>query len=364
MVPSASETRFARLGHFRAVLAIVCILVGLAWCLVACLVSWTGAETFAQNGGDLQLYRRIIERVHSGERYYDAAGAELRQAGYPSHSPFNWRLPIYAWVMGGLPSLGWGRVLVCLGALAGIGLAYAVADRTGGKGRAAVAALLLAGAFLWCIDGDAFLAQELWSGLLILCSILMYALDRRYSGVLFGLAAVFFRELALPYCAIAVMFALWQRRWKEAGLWALGLSFYGLFLAYHAGEVARHVTGADRTAENWIQFGGAGFVVSTVQMNSYLFNLPSWVAALYLVASLVGLAAWRSEVGLRMLTTVAAYVTAFTIVGLPFNTYWGLMYAPLLPFGLVWVPAALRDLGRSIRAGLSPASLAALPASR
>jgi hypothetical protein len=178
------------------------------------------------------------------------------------------------------------------------------------------------------------------------------------------LAAVFFRELALPYCAIAVMFALWKRRWKEAGLWALGLSVYGLFLAYHAAEVWRHVTSTDRTAESWIQFGGAAFVISTVQMNSYLFNLPRWVAALYLVASVVGLSAWRSEVGLRMLATVAPYVAAFTIVGLPFNTYWGLMYAPLLPFGLAWAPAALRDLVRSIRAGVSATLLPALPASR
>jgi hypothetical protein len=120
-------------------------------------------------------------------------------------------------------------------------------------------------------------------------------------------------------------------------------------MAYHTFEVTRRVTGADRVeADGWVQFGGMAFVLATVQMNAFLFNLPRWVAAVYLVLALVGLAGWRGNTGTRISLTATIYIAAFAIVGKPMNNYWGLLDAPLLAFGAVHAPAALRDLFRAL----------------
>jgi hypothetical protein len=341
----SSPTRYANLNRLPARLVPGALAAALVWCLLSALVPRTPGSAPAQQGGkDLEVYRRIVERVHAGESYYDAAGIELRAGGYPTGSLFNWRTPVYAWLIGGLPSPAWARWLLILGALGTMLAAYAAVQREGGTSRAAAAVLLLAGVFLWCVDGDAFLAQELWAGLLIALSICAYALGRRRAGMAAGLGALFFRELALPYCIIALGLAARQKRWREAAGWLCGLLAYAVFLTYHAFQVSARISPGDRLPGSWVQFGSIPFLLATCRMNQFLLVLPLWVSALYLPLSLFGLAGWRGEMGLRCALTACAYVAAFAVLGQPFNDYWGLLYAPLLPFGLVWAPTAVRDL--------------------
>ena len=59
---------------------------------------------------------------------------------------------------------------------------------------------------------------------------------------------------------------------------------------------------------------------------------------------LIGLIGWRGKVGTRVGLTVGIYVLAFMIVGRGDNNYWGLMFAPLLPLGLLLAPRSLADL--------------------
>jgi hypothetical protein len=161
---------------------------------------------------------------------------------------------------------------------------------------------------------------------------------------------LFIRELALPYVLIAFYLAVRERRRGEGALWFGGLVLYGLFMTYHGWEVTRRLTEIDRVEpDGWVQFGGARFLMAASQMNAYLFNLPAWVAGAYLVFSLLGLAGWHGNTGTRVGLTVFAYVAAFSIVGKPYNGYWGLMIAPLLTFGLVQSPAATGDLFHAIR---------------
>ena len=75
--------------------------------------------------------------------------------------------------------------------------------------------------------------------------------------------------------------------------------------------------------QGWVQFGGAGFVISTVQMNAYLLLLPQWVTAIYFALALLGFAGWTSQAGQRAGITAALYVVAFSFVGQSFNQYWG-----------------------------------------
>ena len=37
-------------------------------------------------------------------------------------------------------------------------------------------------------------------------------------------------------------------------------------------------------------------------------------------------------------------MSAFSVLGGLYNAYWGLLFAPLLPFGVARAPACLRDL--------------------
>ncbi|HXG12032.1 MAG TPA: hypothetical protein VNK04_19920 [Gemmataceae bacterium] len=363
MDQAISATRFACRTRPQALATLAVTAAALAWCMAAYLNRPTVPITSSGGSGgeDLRLYRRIAERVRAGANYHDAAGDELRRRGYPTGSVFNWRPPTYAWVLGAaLGPLG-GQVLLIAIVIAALLTAYTVERREGGRGRATAVVVLMVGAFLWCVDGDAFFAQELWAAALIALSVGGYALGRWHLGLATGLLALFFRELALPYALIAAFLAFRQGRRREAVLWAVGLALYAVFMVYHGMEVLRRITPADRVeADGWVQFGGARFLLSACGMNVLLFRLPAWVAAFYLVFSLLGLAGWRGETAARVGLTAFAYTAAFAIIGKPYNCYWGLLFAPLLPFGLVRAPAALRDLFGALRiatirrAGVSP----------
>src|SRR5206468_12268143 len=98
--------------------------------------------------------------------------------------------------------------------------------------------------------------------------------------------------------------------------------------------------------------GGPAFVIHTSQMNVWLFKLPAWVALLYLTASFLGLAWWSGPTAARVRLTVALYALAFLVVGKPFNGYWGLLYVALLPFGIIRVVPAVRQLFKGLGSAL------------
>ena len=175
------------------------------WALVALYWPRTAPGGVTQEGGkDLEAYRRIVARVHQGEDYYTAAGVELRSGGYATSSVFNWRPPLYAWLLAAFPQPEWGQGLLVVLVLFTLALAYHAERTDGGVGRAMLVMVLMAGAFLWCIDGDAFFSQELWAGVLIATSVCAFATQQRAIGVVAGLAALLMRELALPYVVVAV----------------------------------------------------------------------------------------------------------------------------------------------------------------
>ena len=203
---------------------------------------------------------------------------------------------------------------------------------------AAGGAFLLLGGLAWCFIPLGVYAQELWAGTLITMSICLYGLGRWPLAVLAGLLALFFRELTLPYCLLALGFAAWQRRPTEVIAWVGGLALYSAFMAWHMARVAELLPQAQGgSVLGWVTFGGLPFLLDTCRMNfALLVLLPTWATAIYLPIAVLGLAGWRGEMGMRVGLTVAAYLAAFCVVGQPFNLYWGLMYAPLLGLGLLW----------------------------
>jgi hypothetical protein len=325
-----------------------------------------GANPAHVAGPDLQLYRTIVARVHAGENYYDVAREELPRRGFPFGSTFNWRLPTYAYLLGAFPNPGLARTVLALLALMGVILAFVAEAREKAPGAGAGTLLLLMGVAPWPLAGDAFFAQEVWASVLLLLSVAAAGCAAgsprwRVVSVAAGLLALFFRELVLPYCVIAAGLAFWHRRRWEGVAWLTGVALFVAFLYWHSQQVASRLTPEDRAASlgplGWVQFGGLPFLLMATRVNAVVMLLPGWVVFLYLLLGVSGLLSWHSEQGARVMLTTLAYLAAFAIVGKPMNWNWGLMFAPLLPFGVVRAPAALVGLARAAR-GASPAAAA------
>ena len=173
----------------------------------------------------------------------------------------------------------------------------------------------------------------------ITLSLCAYERQRPLTGVLLGVTALFFRELAGLYCLAMGLMALAHLRWKELFAWSLALVAYAAFFAWHASNVMPLI-GPDDLAHrgSWLQLGGLAFVLSTCQMNAFLLLSPQWVTALTFTAALLGLASWNSPTGQRIGIVLCAYLTLLAVVGHPFNQYWGVLFAPLLCFGVAALP--------------------------
>lgn len=317
------------------------------------------ADAPKRGPSDVELYRAEVDRVHAGQSYYDAAAAELAQFGYPTRSVFNWRTPLPVWLVGKLPEVTVANAILGLLALVLVALGFRLLADEGGVGQGLVGVVLLSGAILPCVLGDLVLLSELWSGVLLALSVVLFGTKRPTAGVAAGVAALFFRELAAPYCVLCVALAARDRRYREVAMWAAGFAAYAVFFGLHVLQVLPRISPeAFSHQAGWIRFGGAGFLISTAQMNAYLLLLPQWIAAIFLACALLGAATWNTPAGRLIGLTVALYAVAFSIVGHDFNQYWGSQIAPLLCLPAArsfWVLRALwREAAFRIGTGAAP----------
>lgn len=376
-------TGYARLTpqQARVVLCAILLVALLGVIVTLSPLGSTNLDLTRTEPGDVELYRAEAERIHGGEGYYKAAAAELTERGYPTQNVFNWRTPLPMWLIGKMPALVLGKALLGALAITLMLMAFeatareeenikprppgahrgATDDRGFMMARPVACALLLTGPLLPVFVGDLFHLPVLWAGVLIAISICCYSISRPWPTVAFGLAALFCRELALPYCLLCAAIAWRGRRRGELTAWLAGLAVWFAFFCLHWWLVSGLIAPDARAhANGWLRFGGAGFVISTAQMNAYLLLLPQWCTALFLAAALVGLAGWNSPLGQRVGLTVCLYLAAFAAVGQSFNQYWGALTAPLLCFGAARFPASMRELLHAARA-TSHGTLAAQP---
>src|SRR3546814_3355709 len=81
-----------------------------------------------------------------------------------------------------------------------------------------------------------------------------------------------------------------------------------------------------------------------------MFNLsPVAITPLLVPLSLLGWAAWSGASGLRTFLYLSGFICAMMLFGRPDNFYWAVMITPILFVGLLFAPAALRDLITSVR---------------
>jgi hypothetical protein len=344
-----------------------------AWAILAALVAtmawfvWSNGvhgapdlKPVAKDRQDAELYRSVVERVRSGQPYYEAAGAELRARGYPRRPMFNWRQPTYALLLAHLPRSFPSPLLGLLMAATLLLTLRWLGEAWGPRPATAVIALH-AGALFFTLDLYVF--QEAWAGSLIILALTLYAFGRWRLGVVTLLAALAFREFALLPCAVALLLAMYERRWPEVRLWTAGLVLYSLLMVLHALAVQRHLVAGDflDVPRSWIAFGGPQFLTATSRFSLVFYYLPPPVTALLLPLALVGYAGWRDPGADRMGLSLLGFLCVFSVIGQPFDLYWGFVFLPLLSVGIVRAPWSLRDLVLAI-ARPRPPSLSAAAA--
>jgi hypothetical protein len=361
-VSNDTASRFAGLSPWQArgVLAAFALLLVLALSSAPTPPPLCNVREESTSNSDVYLYMTEVRRIHSGENYYQVAAEELPSQGYPTASVFNWRMPLPMWLIGKLPDPLAGRLVLIAAAVAMLLMSFEAAAREQANVyRLAIPlTLLLCGPVLPCFQGNVFVLSEVWAGIFIAVSLAAYGVNLRFLGATMGLAALFFRELALPYCLMCFALALWERRPKESAVWIAGLVGWAVFYGLHCWTVSHLIAAAaEGHKQGWFRFGGLTFVVAVAQMNSCLVLLPVWVTVVYFVLSIIGFAGWQSAWGRRITLAACIYIAAFSIVGQEFNRYWGLLIAPLFCFGAVHAPRALADLCRAAKGAHASASL-------
>lgn len=351
----ACATRFATIGArsarwLLAAMAMLCV-VGLA------APAPPPYRTAAPTRSDAALYRAIVVRtVANGairDGYYRAAVAEHRLRRYPLRPFVAVRQPTLALLsarLGASATLALYRLLVVVGLGA---LAWRLSRLPGRIERIAapLLVLLLLTPMLQPVLG---VWHEAWA-----CALLMLAVALRPGrawplAIVAALAAALIRELAAPALAAMAYVALAERRRAEAAGWIGALAIVAVALVLHAHAVAVATLATDSVSPGWTRFGGWPFLLAIADTTSLLMLLPGPLAAFALPLAVFGWAARATRATDGAALALVAIMLPFAALGRPENIYWGLLVAPLLPVGLVFAPAALRDLARAARQAPPP----------
>jgi hypothetical protein len=305
----------------------------------------TAPASAASDHADVRLYERVIEGVHNGGEYYSVAAAAHREGAYPLRPFVTVRLPTLAWMHAALP---WGGATILLYFLAAAtALAWARRLWTCGDPaiRAVIGAALVAAGAATLLRPELAVWHEGWAALLMALSLALRR-DGSFSASLAAAAcALAIREHAVLLPMVMVAFALWERRWREVGAWALLIAAFALFLAWHAAQVAAVTLPSDPASPGWAGGGGWSAAVAMVQATGPLRLFPAPLAALLVPVALLGWAAWRP--GERAAALIGANLLMLALFARADNFYWAFLIAPLLPLGLLFAPRALADLGRA-----------------
>jgi hypothetical protein len=319
--------------------------VGLAVVLVAagvfCAARQHTDPPVFDGQSDTRLFGAVVDRVRAGESYYPAMGRELAAQGYPSGSPFNWRLPTLTIVQAFLPSLGASRLLLTAIGFIAVGL-WLLTMRGLPMAALLAAGLLLATSLpLWpWFSAPSILLHDLWAGELIFLALALHARDRRMLSWVTAMVALSIREHVVVFVLIMGIAAVLSGRRREALGWLAGVALFGAFEWWHATQLEPFML-PTREPPGWLAFGGWCFVLLTTRVNVLLLLASGWWLAVLVPLALIGLLLWSSAAGRRVAATVVAYLALFSVVGRLSNWYWGLLVAPLLPLGVIgWLHAA------------------------
>jgi hypothetical protein len=304
----------------------------------------------APSDGD--MFEAVVTRIRHGEPYYRAMGVELRQRNYPTASAFNWRTPLFYLAIASLPR---GVAYDTLVSLALFTVVFTAVYLTRIKATSGIllAIMTQTGAAVLVFTRTIQVQSELACGILVTISVIACLYERRILGALIAIGALFVRELAAPYCAVCMISSATAHRSKgEIGIWSLGLLSYAVYYGVHILHVwAQHQPGDLPHPHSWVQFGGFPFLIDTIQQTNGLLLVGPNIAT-SIVVTLLGAALFAPTIPMLLRATVVVYLGFFAIVGQPFNSYWGLVTAPIYPFALAYAPNGLTTLWQRARVRL------------
>lgn len=337
----------------RLALAVSLVVLALvAWGLIAGPSTPSyAADTSTGTGGhhDIELYREIASRVAAGGNYYQVALPLQNEWNFPTNPVATVREPLEAWTVAVLGATGAQVLLLVLLVVAFVAmlarLEKAASNRFEWYGSIL---LLVVTATSFLVPGALYL-HECWAMTLILLSLAVRTDRRWWPAVVFGVAAVMFRETALLYLGTMGAVALFQKRWSEVAGWATGAVAWLGFYLWHIHEVALAQVPTPLSAPSWLAFGGWPFVVSSVRFSTGLVLTPYWLAAVLVPFALAGWLFARGPVAMRAGLTALAFSLVFLVVGRDINLYWGLLFAGALLPGLAFVPRGLSVIARLLR---------------
>lgn len=301
--------------------------------------------------GDHALYLMILRKMEAGAPYYETVADVHRAHHYPLRPFPAVRLPTLETLLSiiGLPA---GTILAAL-----IGLAALIAWRRRLANDpdlpryARFGVLAMAVNMGQLMSGQWVLIHEVVAGALIALALALYRPDRPRAAMAAIAAALAIRETVLPVAMLFGLFALIDRDWRAAGAWiAVGVAF-AIGLALHAGAVAGVVRPDDLVGRSWASLGGwSNYIDFVYQTSGLRFVTPMWVTAILTPLALLGWLAWRSRLGLLGFGAQLVYAALFMTFARADNFYWGMLVIPTLFIGLIFAPAALAGLLRSLRA--------------
>jgi hypothetical protein len=347
------QSRFAQISRARVSLILAALFAVLLYGLVPAaqgpgagpgIVTATGKPN-----ADLFLYRAIVEKVGKGEDYYPTAAHELRTRGFPLRPFVTVRLPTLAWVEAGLGRIGTWLLFCALAAATLFAWWVRLEGAFTQSSRRISGAMLVAAGLAIAQSPGLIYLHELWSGLLIALSFALWRPGRWQLSILIALCALMIRELALPYLLLMAALAVWHRRWNEAASWSGVVLLFAGAMVLHQQQVAPLIFASDAASPGWFGAGGWPSFMRAFRLTSALRALPAPIGAVGVILALFGWLSWKSETGLTGSLLLLGYGLFFMLLGRPNNFYWGLMIAPCLLLGLIFLPQALSDLVQSWR---------------
>lgn len=358
-----APTRFAELAQRQARLLLVAIAALLV--LVALTYRTTTPEKMAvgtptetatavgkgadARDTDLALYDTIIDRVASGENYYQVAVEEQRARDFPVRPGFAVRLPTLATVTAALSPTGVTLAAILLGALTAMAWWRRLTPILDRPVRRVIALGLLAVGAAVGFKPMYFVLHEAWSGMLLALALALHRPGKWRGAWVAAALALAIREHALPFVLLMGALAAWRRDWREAMFWGLLVAAFAVLLWTHVQLVAQVTGPDDPLSPGWLTLRGPNGWIEFIVLSTGLYMLPDWLAAPLVLLPLLGWAALDRRLGLEALLLFAGYGLLFMIAGRANNFYWGLMVAPAWFVGLYWVPGALRDLFANAR---------------
>ncbi|WP_066557621.1 hypothetical protein [Croceicoccus bisphenolivorans] len=310
-------------------------------------VAASQADTGESGKSDLDLYRRIGNRVAAGDDYHAAAANEHRAANYPMRPFFVVRLPTLAWFYAFAGDAGVLAVTMLL--LFANAFAWSARADSAGERVATVLLVLVAGAAL--INPDIRLLHDMWAGLLLSLSLALWRPGRWWPALLLAALALFIRELALPFVLLWVAFAIFARRWREVAMLGAVLVLFAVGLAAHADAVAAIRLPGDLASPGWSGMSGPAVYFEGLHMLTMLVLAPAWISGPVAVLGLFGFLSTGGRTGWFAALWLIGLVVMMALFARAGNWYWAALALPLPLVGLALAPRGFADLILSLRRG-------------